>query len=393
MKNKDPVLWLACRLQRILTDASPCGVPENPAMEALLQAQRELERAQRMHRKALARRWAAAARQMARRIPLLAHSVHDASAEDFSVPPPSPVPSLTELVAELHQLEAEFAEVEIDARAGVLSVLTEPLVLEGMHLGAFSLRLDLKRLACRRGNYALAVVAQAPNVPSIDASVTHPHVRDERLCAGDATVPLARALAQGRLADAFHLVSAVLHTYNRSSAYVQLEEWEGRLCEDCGDSCLAEEAWHCEGCGRDFCGECIHGCCRCGRMRCMACLREAEEDRKLCRSCNEDEAQEEASAEPEDTAQVEAQASASPSSSPPPTPPPDSIAAPSALSLHPLPEIIHEASPYAEPFPYAEPSPVAGLDPAACIVARRQGDLAIQAAPQPPAGPLPAPAA
>lgn len=387
MKNKDPVLWLACRLQRILTDASPRSVPDDPAMETLLQAQRELERAQRMHRKTLARRWTAAARRMAQRIPFLARSVHDASAQDFSLHPLAPVPSLAELLAELRQLEAEFEQVEIDTKGGTLSVFTEPLVLEGVHLGAFALRLDLKRLACRRGNYALEVVAQDPNVPSADTSVTHPHVRDERLCAGDATVPLARALAQGRLADAFQLVSAVLHTYNRSSAYVQLEEWEGRLCEDCGDSCLAEEAWHCEGCGRDFCGECIHGCGRCGRMRCMACLREAEEDRKLCRACNEDEAQEEASAEPEETAQVQAPVLASAFFSQPPALPPDIIPAPSALNPHPLPEIIHEASPYAEPFPHAEPFHHAGLDPAACIVARRQGDVAIEAAPQPPAGP------
>jgi hypothetical protein len=207
--------------------------------------------------------------------------------------------------------------------------------LEGVYLGAFALRLDLERLARRPGNSALDVVALDPCIPSCDESVTHPHVRDNRLCAGDATVPLARALAEGRLADAFHLVNAVLHTFNGGSAYVQLAHWEGIACGDCDRSCSEEELWGCEDCGQGYCDECIDHCSRCERMLCMGCLQRSGEDRSLCRHC------------------VHAERSES---------------AHSNSHSHPLPETLID-----------EPSSITGCDPETLGAASRQGGVAIHA--------------
>ena len=54
------------------------------------------------------------------------------------------------------------------------------------------------------------VVALDPHPAGSDESVTHPHVRDEQLCAGDAAAAIRSALAGGRICDFFLLVRSVL---------------------------------------------------------------------------------------------------------------------------------------------------------------------------------------
>jgi hypothetical protein len=67
-----------------------------------------------------------------------------------------------------------------------------------------------------------AVEAVDPNPATNDEEVTHPHVKSNGLCAGDATVPIQAALQDGRICDAMLLVNAVLQHYNPASPYVSL---------------------------------------------------------------------------------------------------------------------------------------------------------------------------
>jgi hypothetical protein len=113
----------------------------------------------------------------------------------------------------------------------------------------------------------------------------HPHVKDEQLCAGDATVPVAQALAQGRITDAFCMISAVLHTYNAHSAYVGLDDWSGPTCGDCGTRPTRGEVYSCAGCGSEFCERCTSCCARCDSSFCMSCLSENEEGELICSDC------------------------------------------------------------------------------------------------------------
>jgi hypothetical protein len=58
MKKKDPALWAACRVHRILADAH-CRAQDNslPSLSTLLMEQKAVERGWRMYQKAIARRW------------------------------------------------------------------------------------------------------------------------------------------------------------------------------------------------------------------------------------------------------------------------------------------------------------------------------------------------
>jgi hypothetical protein len=105
----------------------------------------------------------------------------------------------------------------------------------------------------------------------MNEAITHPHVDDECLCEGDARVPIRHALQQGRLFDFFTIVASVLRTYNASSPYVALEDWEGQRCADCGDSFLEDELSNCQNCSTAVCGDCYTVCESCNDVCCSEC--------------------------------------------------------------------------------------------------------------------------
>ena len=186
--------------------------------------------------------------------------------------PPPAVPSVADFAAELHEAEDEFGGLEMDWRERTVTAFTEPVTLEGVYLGPFAVRFRWQRLADGANASCFDVVALEPNPAAADERVTHPHVQDEHLCAGEASAALRTALAQGRLGDAFRLVRGVLGHYNPNSAHVRLEAWGGEECCDCGVGMSSDDAWHCEGCDHDVCSECMHNCHACDRVICSECL-------------------------------------------------------------------------------------------------------------------------
>lgn len=196
-------------------------------------------------------------------------------------------PSVSDVFAEIRQLQAEFERFEYNAKQQTLSVTTEAIVLEDVYLGEFSIQLHVDRLSQvpRRRN-AYRIVALDPHPATTNDSVTHPHVRDEELCAGDATAAIATALETGRVCDFFLLVRSVLTTYNGHSPYVPLTEWNGRACNDCGYVTDSDESYYCEYCSDDYCSECISYCRRCDTSVCRSCLETCPVcDEPACPSC------------------------------------------------------------------------------------------------------------
>lgn len=189
-------------------------------------------------------------------------------------------PTYRDVYGEVQALQQEFEDIRCDAKDRSLIVVTEPIALEGVDLGRFELRLQLDSLADGGQADCLWVVALDPNPAATDDSVTHPHVSNERLCAGDATEPMRAALAAGRLCDFFMLARSVLNTYNPGSAYVRLEQWDGRPCQDCGYTMHDEDSYWCEGCEHEFCDECFSCCHSCDASRCRGCL-------TSCAACEE----------------------------------------------------------------------------------------------------------
>jgi hypothetical protein len=152
--------------------------------------------AQQQHQlveKARERGWHLAARSQQAHLQSVLRAVAESlreAQEKMLLPPPS-LPSLNDLLAELQNLDVEFDDVVLDQKT-FLAVQTDSIVLEGIDLGRFSIRFHWVRLAQRDSQSCFDVVALDPNSASSNEDVTHPHVRSQQLCAGDATLPLQK---------------------------------------------------------------------------------------------------------------------------------------------------------------------------------------------------------
>jgi hypothetical protein len=191
-------------------------------------------------------------------------------------------------LADVRQLEDEFEEVEVKWKEKVVHAVTEPITLHDVELGPFAIDFHWDRLGSTKGVHCFDIVALEPNPASGRDDVVHPHVLKTDLCAGDATVPLQRALEDGRFPEAFLLIRSVLTTYNPGSPYVKLEQWSGVPCCDCGCRVADEERYSCEACDNDSCDRCSGSCACCMSSRCSNCLAEcAVCDSGCCSSCLE----------------------------------------------------------------------------------------------------------
>jgi hypothetical protein len=141
-------------------------------------------------------------------------------------------------------------------------------------------------LFCGNDTYCFDVVALDPNPAATNNLVTHPHVKDDTLCAGNAVKPLHLALDQGRLADAFCLIRSVLTQYNPHNAHVSLDDWGNPLCGDCGCTISEDDRSSCEICGGDYCSDCSGSCSACQRGCCIGCLTDCSGcEQSCCRYC------------------------------------------------------------------------------------------------------------
>jgi hypothetical protein len=194
--------------------------------------------------------------------------------------------TLSDFYQDLVQLEEEFPEVSVNWDTNQLMVVTDPIVLEDINLGPFCLRLNWNEWTIGQDLHSLEVIADEPNTAELNTEVTHPHVRSGELCSGDAQYALQKALQQGRLAEAFLLIRAVLSEYNPGSAYVKLENWHGTACNNCGSSVIDDDRSYCEACENDYCTYCCDNCGNCGACRCLGCLESCSAcDERFCPGC------------------------------------------------------------------------------------------------------------
>lgn len=197
-----------------------------------------------------------------------------------------PLPSMRDLVADLSQLEDEFGELKYDRPEQALSVVTEPIELEDIYLGDFEIRLQLDLLDRIGRGPVYRVVALDPHPAGGNDSVTHPHVQDETLCAGDAGAAIDTALSSGRLCDFFMLVRSVLQHYNPDSPYVSLDRWEGITCADCGYTVNEEDVYYCHLCDAPLCEDCAGSCFVCEETTCGSCMDTCPVcEEPVCRAC------------------------------------------------------------------------------------------------------------
>lgn len=193
------------------------------------------------------------------------------------------VTSAQNILADLRALETEFEIVEINVPKQTVSVETDAICLEGFELGRFQIVLNWRLLGATG---AYEVVALDPSPAATNDDTTHPHVQSNSLCEGEGQVPIRKALGDGRLFDFFILIRQILQTYNSSSAYVRLDEWDGFQCPDCGSTSNEEDGSVCEGCSTRTCCECSFRCNDCEYYFCSNCIRTCTGcDNDTCSSC------------------------------------------------------------------------------------------------------------
>ena len=187
------------------------------------------------------------------------------------------------ILADFRAMETEFETVEINVPKQTVSVETDAICLEGFELGRFQIVLNWRLLG---GTGAYEVIALDANAAATDDDTTHPHVQSNSLCEGEGRVPIRKALADGRLFDFFVLIRQILQTYNSSSAYVRLDEWDGFQCPDCGSTSNEDDSSLCEGCSTRTCCECSFRCNDCEYFVCSDCIRTCTGcDNDTCSSC------------------------------------------------------------------------------------------------------------
>ena len=204
------------------------------------------------------------------------------------------VPSIKDLLEEIRIAKRTFPT--LSCRDRVLSIKTHKITLSDgdneIELGDFKISFNLDIRFDSTLGEVISIHALNPNPAQGRSDVTHPHVDEERLCAGDGDLLIRQALQQGRIEDAFKLVLAVLDNYNDDSPYVHLDEWNGEVysCKECGSDELREDTvYSCEDCGENFCEDCISACEKCNRAICTGCSRNCEEcSCIMCERCAED---------------------------------------------------------------------------------------------------------
>jgi hypothetical protein len=198
--------------------------------------------------------------------------------QSLAPPKPESTPTVRDVLADLQALSTEFDEIKVSTTNHTIGVLTDCVILDGVGLGRFEIVLDWEHL---HETGAYDVIAQDGCAAETDSDTTHPHVQSNSLCEGEGKVAISKALTEGRLFDFFVLVRQILHTYNPSSAYVQLDDWFGIQCPDCGSTTGEDETTLCEGCATMTCFECSTRCTDCDYRYCSDCIR-------ICTGCESD---------------------------------------------------------------------------------------------------------
>jgi len=238
-----------------------------------------------MFESCLSRGWVSAANMSGSRVYSLLHEfTHTTLRTKDLLGERGEIPPLRFLVDELKQLRQEFGSFDFEQHR--LSVVTEPITLEGFYLGPFRIEMDISGLNDIYRQTPYFVIALDPHPAATDEAVTHPHVSNEKICEGDGAMTMRLALLQGRLCHFFSMIRSILNTYNPDSPFVSLDEWEGIACYECGYVMNRENCYFCPFCDRDYCEECSTYCRGCDESVCLGCSADCEIcEERFCKGC------------------------------------------------------------------------------------------------------------
>ena len=236
-------------------------------------------------------------------------------------------PSLQDIYAEAKAL-TKLGNFSYNLKEGTLSYRVNDISFtrehnDDLYLGDFSIVFDFfafEEYALLAKN-CISIISHHENYSATNSSVPHPHVENERMCMGDATTLVNKALEEARLTDLFDILESTLRTYNPSSPYVDIESWEGETmnCVDCGDVICEEDTIYCEHEQEHFCSNCVSLCERCHTYTacrilnsCVDCKDDVcpdclyiDDDDFVCKGCYDDREEERERVEQEEREQEE----------------------------------------------------------------------------------------
>jgi len=175
-------------------------------------------------------------------------------------------PNLRDVYDDILAIQDEWGAA-LDLRQKTIVVVTDPIVLEGINLGRMSIKLYI-----RPGDLSFRIHPLEPNYGRND--YFHPHVSaGGDMCEGDAETKINNAIINGSIYDVVQILMSTLTTYNSSSPYLALEDWDGHseTCPNCGDEISEDDAYSCDSCTETHCGICVHYCEECGGYYCEGC--------------------------------------------------------------------------------------------------------------------------
>lgn len=183
------------------------------------------------------------------------------------------------IIANLRTL-LETANVVSESPLKVCWVI-EQVHLEGIWIGNLEVNLDLEDFGVRVFNLSADL--------EIRGGYQHPHVNSEgEICWNDYD---QMALAFHRSGDFLalrDLIENLLHTYNESSPYINLEDWEnglGESCYECGERYCEDDMYYVEGAGASLCRECSAYCDVCESY---VVYNQYDPDWRMCSWCLDD---------------------------------------------------------------------------------------------------------
>ena len=266
------------RAASLMRDRFVTAQPELAKLDDVKAATEQCERWYRMISKATQRHWHHAAQDLTFKLVAALQALQGRTRSMLSELQPrleiSPGISAGDIFHDL----SEFKSVSMDLKRHRLIVRTDEITLEDICLGPFDIELDWS-FDYKAFHYDITAVE--PNAATSNSEATHPHVQHETLCEGDGATAIERALNEGRLFDFFCIVDRILKTYNAGNAYVELSDWRGVECSDCGQTADAHDVGSCEKCDCNLCDCCARCCNGCGETRCSNCI-------WTCGDCAED---------------------------------------------------------------------------------------------------------
>lgn len=219
-------------------------------------------------------------------------------------------PTAEFLCIEFDAIHREFGNLKIAPNAKKLVARTQPIFFEvgsrKIELGCFDLAMSWNEA---NGVFEISPIAVTPNpADGSEGRVTHPHVKENKLCPGEGATATQAAFNEGRFSDAFMIVRSTLETYYPESAFMKLDRWTvARICRICSDTPVAGIAFatcrqcggdrrcpNCmlecgrEGCTLKVCASCIFTCPVCRTQTCGSCTKRcAHCNISLCKGCFE----------------------------------------------------------------------------------------------------------